>query len=312
LSKLRDCGSLGLNGSFEYITAGDGKRVEEGRVTCRPKTFWLLLEIAILSLTAMLTPSAQGQQTVPTQHGTSVTPQDLAKSVHNPFEDFVKLPLQSTTGFSIGSHHNAGESLNVQPVFPFSLNAEWDLIARPSLSATYQPSPHEQFGLDDLQTSFFVTPHNANEWIWGAGPIFQLPTATSDALGTGRWSAGPTAALIYSKGPWFNGVLTYQLMSFAGNRARGSVNQTYVEPQVSYNFQSGWYVDCDPQMTFDWTADATNGWTIPIGADVGEAFNVGSHAMSFQLGASDLAKRPGGAPQWIIRVQMTALFPTGR
>ena len=45
---------------------------------------------------------------------------------------------------------------------------------------------------------------------------------------------------------------------------------------------------------------------------MGKAFNVGSHAMSFQIGAYDLAKRPNGAPQWIIRVQVTALFPTGR
>jgi hypothetical protein len=105
------------------------------------------------------------------------------------------------------------------------------------------------------------------------------------------------AALIYPNGPWFNSVLTYQLMSLAGNRARGSVNQTHVEPQVSYNFRSGWYVDCDPQMTFDWTADPATGWTILIGADVGEAFSVGSRAISLQLGAYDLAKRPDGAPQ---------------
>jgi hypothetical protein len=278
----------------------------------RRKTRQVLLAVAILILGAVLRAPAQAQVTTSAQTATSATPQDLAKAVHNPFEDYVKVPFQSTTGFSIGPHHNAGESLNVQPVIPFSLDAEWDLIARPSLSATYQPSPHEQFGLNDVQSSFFVTPHNVNEWIWGAGPIFQFPTATSDTLGTGRWSAGPTAALLYSQGPWFDGVLAYQLMSFAGNRARGSVNQTYVEAEVSYNFESGWYVDCDPPMTFDWTADGANGWTIPIGADTGVAFNVGSHALSFQVGAYDLAKRPDGAPQWIIRVQVTALFPAGR
>jgi hypothetical protein len=241
----------------------------------------------------------------------STTPQDLAKSVHNPFEDFVKVQIQSTTGFNIGPHHNAGDSLNVQPLVPLSLNSDWDLFVRPSLSISYQPSPHEQFGLNDLQSSFFLSPHNANKWIWGIGPVFQLPTATSDELGTGRWSAGPTAALIYSNGPWFNGVLAYQLMSFAGDRARGSVNQTYVEAEASYNFESGWYVDTDPPMTFDWTADAANGWIIPIGVDVGKAFNAGSQAMGFQVGAYDLVERPDGAPQWIIRVQLTALFPTG-
>jgi hypothetical protein len=100
-------------------------------------------------------------------------------------------------------------------------------------------------------------------------------------------------------------------MSFAGNRDRGSVNQTYVEPQISYNFESGWYVDCDPAITFDWTADETDGWTLPMGTDVGKAFTFGAQDMSFQLGAYDLLKRPAGSPQWIARVSVTLLFPTG-
>lgn len=182
-----------------------------------------LLSVATLLLAAVLAAPLCAQQTV-SPSIISTSPQELAKSVHNPFEDFVKIPLQSTTGFSVGPHHNAGDSLNLQPFLPFSLNQEWDLFARPSLSVNYQPSPHEQFGIADMQGSFFFSPHNANNWIWGIGPVFQFPTATSPELGTGRWSAGPTAALIYSNGPWFGGVLTYQLMSFAGNRARGSVN----------------------------------------------------------------------------------------
>jgi hypothetical protein len=270
-----------------------------------------LARISILLLSVLLAVPALAQQAPPSPAADSITPQDLAKSVHNPFEDFVKVPLQATTGFSIGPNHNAGEALNVQPLIPFPLNSEWDLIARPSVSATYQPSPNEQYGLNDLQAAFFLTPRAASEWIWGVGPMFQFPTATSDELGTGRWAAGPTMALLYDSGPWFGGVLTYQLMSFAGDRGRGSVNQTYIEPQISYNFESGWYADIDPPMTFDWTADAANGWTVPIGADVGDAFNVGSHAMSLQVGAYDLAKRPQGAPQWIIRIQLMALFPTG-
>jgi hypothetical protein len=239
-----------------------------------------------------------------------VTDQELAISVHNPLEDFVKVPVQSTTGFQLGSHNKVGDSWNIQPVVPFSLNPQWDLIARPSLTVTYLPSPHEQSGLEDLQTSFFLTPAKEGTWIWGAGPIFQFPTASSSGLGTGRWSAGPTAALLYSEGPWFNGILAYQLMSFAGNRDRGSVNFTYIEPEISYNFESGWYVQCDPSITYDWTAEATNAWTIPMGADIGKAFKMGSQDLSLQGGAYDLLKRPDGAPQWIARISVTFLFPS--
>jgi hypothetical protein len=266
-----------------------------------------LLVLFGLLLMASPVKSAQAQQT--TTPANALTPEELAKSVHNPFEDFIKLPIESDTGFSIGPHHNAGESLSVTPVLPFRLNTEWDLIARPSLAVTYQPSPDEQYGLADSQVSLFLTPHGASEWIWGIGPILQVPTATSDSLGTGRWSAGPTAAFLYSNGPWFNGILAYQLMSFAGNRDRGSVNQTYLEPDLSYNFESGWYVDTDPAITFDWTADAANAWTIPMGADIGKAFKLGYQDLSLQVGAYDFVKRPDGAPQWIIRVSVTLLFP---
>lgn len=271
-----------------------------------------LLQVAMLVLCgAVLAASAGAQQTMPAAPASDKTPQELAKSVHNPFEKFITVPFQATTGFDVGPHGNAGENLNIEPVIPFSVSTDWDLMVRPSLSITYQPSPHENFGLGDLQSSFFLTPHNVSEWIWGAGTILQLPTASSGELGTGRWSAGPTAALIYSKGPWFDGMLAYQLMSFAGDRAKGSVNQTYIEPEVSYNFESGWYIDCDPAMTFDWAANAADGWTIPIGIDAGKAFKVGSRAMSIQLGAYDLLRRPDGAPRWIVRLQLTALLPKG-
>jgi hypothetical protein len=265
----------------------------------------------VFLLSAFLVASARAQQasTPAPSPASGMTDQELAISVHNPFEDFVKVPIQSTTGFQLGRSHKVGDALNIQPLLPFSLNADWDLIARPSLTVAYAPTPHEQSGLEDLQTSFFLTPHKETTWIWGAGPIFQFPTASSSELGTGRWSAGPTAALVYSEGPWFDAILAYHLMSFAGNRERGSVNRTYVEPEVSYNFESGWYVDCDPQMTYDWTADTANAWTIPMGADVGKAFKMGSQDLSLQLGAYDLLKRPDGAPQWIVRVSVTFLFP---
>ncbi len=212
-------------------------------------------------------------------------------------------------GFNSGPHHKVGDSLNIEPIVPFSLNEDWDLFARPSLTFTYAPTPHEQFGLEDLETSFFLTPAKNSTWIWGVGPIFDFPTASSSELGTGRWSAGPTAALVYSEGPWLNAILTDQLMSFAGDRGRGSVNQTYIEPEISYSFESGWSVDCDPAITYDWTADAANAWTIPMGADIGKAFKLGSRDLSLQAGAYDLLKRPDGAPQWIMRLSVTFLFP---
>src|SRR5208282_1217434 len=263
-----------------------------------------------LLLSAFLAGSAQAQPApTPAPSSSTMSDQELAIAVHNPFEDFVKVPIQSTTGFQLGPHHKVGDSVNIEPLLPFSLNENWDLFARPSLTFTYAPTPREQSGLEDLEISFALSPAKNTTWVWAVGPIFDFPTASSSELGTGRWSAGPTAALVYSEGPWLNAILTDQLMSFAGNRERGSVNQTYIEPMISYNFESGWYADVDPAITYDWTADTANAWTIPMGADIGKAFKMGSQDLSLQLGGYDLLKRPDGAPEWIMRVSVTFLFP---
>ena len=271
----------------------------------------LIVNVLVGALVVCLHPSvAQAQQSPSATPSAATTAlQDLSKDSRNPFVGFIKVPVEATTGFDVGAHHNAGENINIEPLIPIDLGPDWDLIARPSFNVTYTPSPGAAFGFQDLQTSFFLTPDKAATWLWGAGPIFQFPTASRRELGTGRWSAGPTAALTYNQGPWFNAILTYQLMSFAGSRRRGSVNQTYIEPLISYNFESGWSVQCDPQMTLDWTAESSNAWSIPLGADVARTFQLGEQALNVQAGAYDNVERPDGAPQWFARLQLTYLFP---
>jgi len=83
-----------------------------------------------LLLSAVLAVSAKAQQaSTPAPSPSVMSDQELAIAVHNPFEDFVKVPIQSTTGFQLGPHHKVGESLNIEPLVPFSLNADWDLIS---------------------------------------------------------------------------------------------------------------------------------------------------------------------------------------
>jgi hypothetical protein len=55
-----------------------------------------------------------------------------------------------------------------------------------------------QSGLSDTVQSFFFSPKEPTRsgWIWGAGPVFLLPSATDDLLGAEKWGAGPTAVVI--------------------------------------------------------------------------------------------------------------------
>lgn len=130
---------------------------------------WLILVTPATAQQSASSPSA------------SISAQDLAQSVHNPFEDFVKVLIEADINFRLGLKHNTGLDLNLEPLFPVRIRNQWDPIGA-NETVTYLPSPHEQFGLNDLQTSFFLTPHGASEWIWGLGPIFEFPTATAKQM----------------------------------------------------------------------------------------------------------------------------------
>lgn len=100
-----------------------------------PVTGRHLLALSGLLLGAVLGTPAHAQEAPLT------AAQELAKDARNPFAEFVKLPVEFMTGFGVGPRHRAGESINVQPVVPLSLSAEWELIFRPSVTATYLPDP---------------------------------------------------------------------------------------------------------------------------------------------------------------------------
>jgi hypothetical protein len=56
-----------------------------------------------------------------------------------------------------------------------------------------------------------------------------------------------------------------------------------MEPLVSYNFESRWFLQCAPAITYDWTSESANASTIPMGADAGKKFETSSQPMSIKL-----------------------------
>ena len=62
--------------------------------------------------------------------------------------------------------------LNIQPVVPITLNADWNLITRTILPLIWQPefAPGQgsRFGLGDLQLSGFFSPSKPGDpWVYG-------------------------------------------------------------------------------------------------------------------------------------------------
>src|SRR5262245_1846989 len=158
-------------------------------------------------------------------------PGTLAQQKLNPLAYSINLPATLSLGFGVGPHRDTEPTLNFQPRVPLGLTEDWRIVTRSNLSIIHVPAPEDVTGLGDIDVSLFLTPAKTAKWVWGAGPIFQFPTATDTALGTGRWSAGPTAALLYVDGPWVNGILVSHLWSFAGPSSRQDVSLTQIEVQ---------------------------------------------------------------------------------
>ena len=87
--------------------------------------------------------------------------------------------------------------MNVQPVIPFDLNDDWNLISRTVIPLIDQDGilpggAADASGVGDVVQSLFFSPKapTADGWIWGAGPVFLLPTASDEFLGGEKWGLG--------------------------------------------------------------------------------------------------------------------------
>ena len=202
--------------------------------------------------------------------------------------------------------------LNIQPVWPFHLNEDWNLITRTIIPVIDQPEMvpgmDSTFGLGDINMSLFFSPAKPGKVIWGAGPAISFPTATDDVLGSDQWSVGPSFVALTMDGPWVIGGLASHIWSVAGND-RVDVSSTVIQPFVNYNMADGWYLTSSPLITANWEADGGDVWTIPVGGGAGRVFHVGKLPVNAQLQAFTNVQRPHDGPDWQIRFQLTLLFP---
>ena len=240
----------------------------------------------------------------------------LAKSAQNPIANMISLPFQYNINFDTGPLEGTQHLLNIQPVYPVSLNADWNLITRTIVPVLSQPAftaeQDREFGLGDIQFSAFFSPTKAVDgWVWGVGPIAQFNTATDDRLGQGAWGLGLTAVALHLGKTWVYGALINNVWSVAEDDGRPSVNQMLIQPFVNYNFPDapGRYLSFSPIITANWKADSGQQWTVPLGLSIGQILKVGQQPINLQAGYYYNVERPYDGSRYQIRLQLQFLFP---
>jgi hypothetical protein len=237
---------------------------------------------------------------------------DLAKKLQNPVADLISVPFQSNTNFGIGPLNGTQEVLNIEPVVPFHLSNDWNLITRTVMPLTWNPAVtpngNASFGVSNTTVSLFLSPAQPGGWIWGVGPAILLP-ATNTSVGSNLWGAGPSFVGLRMDGPWVYGALLNNLWSFGGQSGPGGnkVNLFTLQPFVNYNFGDGWYVVSSPIITANWLSGGQE-WTLPVGGGIGKVFKLGKLPINVQLQGFYNALTPDNGPSWQLRSQLTFIF----
>lgn len=238
--------------------------------------------------------------------------EELAKAAQNPIANMISLPFQNNTNLNIGPDDSTQNILNVQPVYPFSLNDDWNVITRTIIPITSNPSvltgDGRINGIGDTTFTAFFSP-KSSEITWGVGPVLVMPTASNDALGSDKWSAGLSAVALAMPGKWVVGGVISNVWSFAGS-GNGKINFFTLQPFINYNFDGGWYATTAPIITANWEADSDHKWTVPLGGGFGKIFKIGNQPINGQLSLYNNVVTPDDfGAQWQVRAQLQFLFP---
>jgi hypothetical protein len=281
---------------------------------------WITLGPSLLALSILLAGgSVQAQppaSSPPADDSSENGDTALAKKLQNPIGDLYSFPFQNNTNFNSGPHKGTQDILNVQPVIPIHITEDWTVITRTILPLIWQPSQQPAqtvpFGTGPTTFSAFLAPANpVDGWLWGVGPVVQVPTISDATLGSNVWGGGPTGVLVYMKGPWVAGVLANSIWSFGGTPGLGGTryNSFLTQPFVNYNFGGGWYVGSSPVITASWPALDNKAWTLPVGGQVGRVVKIGGKLpVNLSLGTYYNAVRPEFGSTWQIRTQITFVF----
>ena len=235
---------------------------------------------------------------------------DLAKKSQNPVGDLASLPLQNNTTFGFGPGDEVKNVLNIQPVYPVHLGERWNLINRVILPVVYQPEilPGQggTWGLGDTSYTAFFSPRKPSKLIWGAGPVFSIPTATDIRVGPGEWAAGPSVVLLTMKGSWVVGTLFSNVWSFD---SEANINFFFGQIFANYNMKGGWFLTSAPIFTANWEAPSDERWTVPLGGGIGRVFKIGKQAVNSSGQIFYNVEKPALQGDWVFRFQFTFLFP---
>jgi hypothetical protein len=263
-------------------------------------------------VTVIVCPSLAGAQTAsqtPPQGNAQAQAVELAKQTQNPVSSLISVPLQANWDFGLGDRDAVGTVFNIQPVMPFGISKSTNIILRVIMPLTSQPGADGMRvnGMGDVVATAFFSPAKSGRIIWGAGPVFQLPAATSAALGSEKFGIGPSVVVLTQPGPWTIGALYNSIWSTSGANDREDVNSMFLQPFANYNLGHGLALGAMMEASANWEAEEA--WTAPLLFTVSKVTLLGKRPVNFLVGAGPTVASPEGGANWRFRFAAIFMFP---
>jgi hypothetical protein len=128
-------------------------------------------------------------------------------------------------------------------------------------------------GLGDLQLFAAYLAVQKPTFSFGIGPQLAFPTASDDALGTGKYQAGLATVVFAIPDPKFQvGGLVLWQASYAGDSERDNTNVLAVQPFAFWQLGGGTYLRTAPIWAFNLESGDYN---VPFGFGIGQVVGLG-------------------------------------
>lgn len=288
------------------------------------KWLWLVL----LAIVCLVTPAPAQEKAGPSQ-GTheGKSADELAKELNNPNNDVAKLSFKFQYRWYEGDLPRADSQDNFtllfQPVFPFSLGQTEThksvFFVRPAFPFVFdQPVPrvnnnqldwHGVSGMGDMVIDASYGRTYKTGWLWLAGLVNTLPTATDNEIAGKQWRMGPEGIAGYIQ-PW--GLLAvfpshqWDVTGWGG----GNYSTTQVQAFAMFTPGGGWAVGTQPIMDYNWEADGGDHWTIPLNLYISKTLVLGKMPFKFDLDLNYYVEQPDTfGPEWMLGFNVTPIVP---
>lgn len=240
---------------------------------------------------------------------------------------------------ALGEDAKTQNSFLINPVIPIQLTEQWKLVMRPVIPVnsfetvdnvditTDTPGRvtgvdfERENGIGDIVLWAAFSKQYTPPYIFGFGPTIMLDTATEDALGTGKNSAGPMALAFRITERWILGGIAQHWWSFSGDDERtvqtnagpvrvdrADVNLSDFQPVIRYRLSPKTNIGMAPNWRYNHETDQLS---LPIGLGFDTLVTFGKLPVKIGLEAYYYVEQDDNfGPDWQLRFLFIPVLPS--